>query len=250
MLDGNINSVSSFKSVYTLVFNHRNCSNGRKYRILKHLFIFSVDHQPNLGRYDLRIKNSTYDRDNGNFECRKVEFGSGNKLHSSVIQLVVLLPPSPPRVEPLQPTVTEGKPFNLTCSSVGGSPPPEIFWYKNGEKTNLESLYLPAATRTEPTQSVLTIVPRKEDDNSSYRCTVWNRAIPETRIMEASTTIDVNCKYFYVLPVSVVRGREGGRDNWWKYRIMFGSRQFVSVSGVTQRHCFILSSNSGNQEEQ
>ena len=105
-----------------------------------------MDHQPNLGRYDLRIRNSTYDRDNGNFECRKVEGGTGKKLHSSMVQLVVLLAPTPPRLEPVHPTVTEGKPFNLTCSSLGGSPPPEIFWYKNGEKTNLESLYLPAAT--------------------------------------------------------------------------------------------------------
>ena len=169
---------------------------------MKDVFIFRVDHQPNLGRYDLRIKNSTYDRDNGNFECRKVEGGTGNKLHSSTVELVVLLPPSPPRLEPVRPTVTEGKPFNLTCSSVGGSPPPEIFWYKNGEKTNLESLYLPGSNRSEPTRSVLTIVPKKEDDNSSYRCTVWNRAIPETRIMEASTTIDVNCKFLDVLTVS------------------------------------------------
>ena len=204
-----------------------------------------MDHQPNLGRYDLRIKNSTYDRDNGNFECRKVEFGTGKKLHSSVIQLVVLLPPSPPRVEPVHPTVTEGKPFNLTCSSVGGSPPPEIFWYKNGEKTNLESLYLPAGTRTQPTRSVLTVVPRKEDDNSSYRCTVWNRAIPETRIMEASTTIDVNCKYICVLVLCCEREREG-RDNWWKHRIMLGS--WVLPVCQCGRHCFILSSNSGKQE--
>ena len=59
----------------------------------------------------------------------------------------------------------------------------------------MEALYIPGRSRAEATSAVLTIVPKKEDDNSSYRCTVWNRAIPETRIMEASTSIDVNCKY-------------------------------------------------------
>ena len=85
-----------------------------------------VERKPELGRYDLRIKNASYERDNGNFECRNVEFGTGRKLHSSVIQLVVLLPPSPPTISPLQPTVTEGKQFNLTCASTGGSPPPQV----------------------------------------------------------------------------------------------------------------------------
>ena len=158
-------------------------------------FVFRVDHQPQLGRYDLRIRNASYERDNGNFECRKVEFGSGNKLHSSNIQLVVLLPPSPPTLSPTTPTVTEGKEFNLTCSSYGGSPPPEIIWYKDGADQSLEALYIPGRNRSEATSSVLTVVPRKDDDGSSYRCTVWNRAIPETRMMEASTSIDVNCKY-------------------------------------------------------
>ena len=29
-------------------------------------------------------------------------------------------------------TVTEGKAFNLSCSFIGGSLPPEILWYKDG----------------------------------------------------------------------------------------------------------------------
>ena len=156
--------------------------------------IFRVDYQPQLGRYDLRIKNATYERDNGNFECRKVEFGTGNKLHSSTVQLVVLLPPSPPVLAPVQPTVTEGKEFNLTCSSVGGSPPPEIIWYKDGKEQSLEALYIPGRNRSEATSSILSEVPKKDDDGSSYKCTVWNRAIDRTGLMEASTNINVNCE--------------------------------------------------------
>jgi echinoid protein len=185
-----------------------------------------VDHEPELGRYDLRIKSATYDRDNGAFECRKVESGSGRKLHSSTIDLVVLLPPSPPTLSPVNPTVTEGKPFNLSCATIGGSPPPEILWYRIGggddggdssandeeaeaaggnnrrrrrrqkEEEQVEEgiSYLPAVNRHKPTTSVLTVVPRKEDDGSEYRCTVWNRAIAESDLMEASTSIEVNCK--------------------------------------------------------
>ena len=145
-----------------------------------------------MGRYDLKIKNASYDRDNGEFECRMTEKGSGNSLHSSKSQLVVLMPPSQPSISPDSMTATEGKATNLTCSSLGGSPPPDIKWYKNGASQELEALYITGRTRDEPTQAVLTIDPKKEDDNSVYRCTVWNRAIPNTGLMEASTTIRVN----------------------------------------------------------
>ncbi len=179
-------------------------------RTKKSYFIFSVEHEPELGRYDLRIKNATYERDNGNFECRKVQSGTGKKLHSSTVDLVVLLPPSPPILSPVSPTLTEGKAFNLSCASIGGSPPPEILWYRldaadsgnadedqrGGQQQVRDSVtYLPGRSRNEPTMSVLSIMPRKEDDGSEYRCTVWNRAIEESELMEASTTIDVNCKY-------------------------------------------------------
>merc|ERR1719471_2331368 len=154
---------------------------------------YTVEHEPTLGRYDLRIANASYERDNGDFECRKVEFGTGRKLHSSMIQLVVLLPPSQPTVSPVLPTVTEGKAFNLSCSSIGGSPPPEILWYKDGA-TDVEegTVFKAGRTRTEPSSALLTVVPKKEDDNSTYRCTVWNRAITSDRIMEASTSINVD----------------------------------------------------------
>ena len=162
-----------------------------------------MDHQPSQGRYDLRIKNATYDRDNGEFECRKVESGTGRQLHSQLQQLVVLLRPAPPQLAPpaavsAQLTVTEGKEFNLTCSSLGGSPPPEVSWYSSAApSTPLPALYTAATSRDTPTSAVLSLVPRKEDDDTSYRCTVWNRAMGEAGagMMEAETSIAVNCEY-------------------------------------------------------
>ena len=61
------------------------------------------------------------------------------------------------------PTVTEGKAFNLSCSSIGGSPPPEILWYKDGSADVEEgSVFKAGRTRTEPSSALLTVVPKKE----------------------------------------------------------------------------------------
>lgn len=51
---------------------------------------------------------------------------------------------------------------------VGGSPPPEIVWYKNGEPGQFTELYV-AGSKTEPTTSYLTLEPAKEDDGAQYR---------------------------------------------------------------------------------
>ncbi len=88
--------------------------------------LYRVERFPSLGRYDLRIQNTTYDRDNGNFRCMVKSSGSGTLLHTKKISLTVLLKPSPPRVLPAAPAATEGRPVNLTCSSTGGSPPPQV----------------------------------------------------------------------------------------------------------------------------
>ena len=37
------------------------------------------------GVYDLEIEGATYDRDNGQFECRMKEGGSGRELHSKSV---------------------------------------------------------------------------------------------------------------------------------------------------------------------
>ena len=159
--------------------------------------ISRVEHKPEEGKYDLHIQKANYDRDNGQFECRMKEGGTGNVLHSKSVELTVLLKPSPPTISPSNPTATEGRPLNLTCASIGGSPPPEILWYKaNGQSAQpLPASLLVGRNKDEPTQSVLTIIPTKEDDGSTYRCTVSNRALGQHQKHEASTEIFVNCKY-------------------------------------------------------
>ena len=41
---------------------------------------FSVEASPSQGRYDLHISHADYDRDNGKFECRIKEDGTGKML--------------------------------------------------------------------------------------------------------------------------------------------------------------------------
>ena len=153
-----------------------------------------MEHKPNEGKYDLHIKKASYDRDNGRFECRMKEGGTGNELHSMSIELTVLLKPSPPKISPSNPIATEGRQMNLTCQSIGGSPPPMILWYTEEQSQPLEANLIEGRNKDEATQSVLTIIPRKEDDGSAYRCTVWNRALGTQQKLETSTKIFVNCK--------------------------------------------------------
>lgn len=142
------------------------------------------------------IKSATYDRDNGRFECHVKDADSGNDLHVEAVDVTVLLRPSPPSVRPKNPTATEGRLLNLTCASIGGSPPPEIQWFRNNRL--LESQLIEGRTKDEPTTAVLTINPTKEDDNNEYKCTVRNRAMNEGEKMKGKTRIFVNCKFkFY-----------------------------------------------------
>ena len=88
--------------------------------------VFRVDFNPTMGKYDLHIRGASYERDNGRFECKLKEVGTGQELFSKSFQLTVLLRPGEPTITPSVPVATEGKALQLTCSSVGGSPDPQI----------------------------------------------------------------------------------------------------------------------------
>ena len=111
------------------------------------------------------------------------------------MDLTVLLTPSPPTITPSHPTATEGRPLNLTCASVGGSPSPQIYWYRDGHNQRLDAQLTRGKNKDEPTTSVLMVNPTKEVDGATYRCTVWNRALSQRQKLEASTKVYVNCKY-------------------------------------------------------
>ena len=80
----------------------------------------------------------------------------------------------------------------------GGSPPPQIKWYKLGHSQMLDATIMRGENKDEPTRSILNVVPTKNDDGASYRCTVWNRALRQEHSLEAGTKIYVNCKYIKI----------------------------------------------------
>ncbi|XP_032294081.1 uncharacterized protein fred isoform X2 [Drosophila virilis] len=154
---------------------------------------FKLDFRPGRGLYDLQIKNTSYNRDNGRFECRIKAKGTGADVHQEFYNVTVLTAPHPPMVTPGNIAVaTEEKPLELTCSSIGGSPDPTITWFREGSKVPLQSYALKGGSKNHYTNATLQILPRRADDGAKYICVVWNRAMPEGHTLETSVTLNVN----------------------------------------------------------
>ncbi|XP_012221900.1 cell adhesion molecule Dscam1 isoform X2 [Linepithema humile] len=133
------------------------------------------------GRYDLQIKNVSYERDNGRYECKMKDSSSGRDSYRKYITLTVLRAPSQPTISPTAALAMEGQRLDLQCNTFGGSPEPEVRWYRGDSRT--QALH---------TGKTLSIEPRREDDAVIYRCVVRNRAMREGETLEAAMTLNVN----------------------------------------------------------
>ncbi|XP_073949326.1 hemicentin protein echinoid isoform X2 [Choristoneura fumiferana] len=154
---------------------------------------YQITYAPSEGRYDLLVANVSYDRDNGRFECRVKAGGSGRTLHSQGHALVVLTHPRAPLLSPgARAEAQEGREIKLACSSSGGSPEPDIKWYRHGSTYPLEAVVTHGRTRAEPTIATLTLTPTRDDDAALFRCVVWNRAMPEGEQLDANVELSVN----------------------------------------------------------
>lgn len=122
------------------------------------------------------------------------EAGTGKLLHTSKIGITVLIKPSPPTITPRTPIATEDKPINITCSSSGGSPPPDISWFREGSSDQIDATVLQEGLNMDRTTATISIVPAKEDDGAVFRCTVWNRAMGQRQKLEATTRLHVKCE--------------------------------------------------------
>ena len=157
---------------------------------------FRVDHRPGEGRYDLHLSHANYDRDNGKFECRIKEDGTGVELYTVTVGVTVLLPPGPATITKSSSEAVEGQPYTLQCSSRGGSPAPDIVWTRGNSDLPLVANVTKSDDRDAETVGVLQIVPRKDDDGVVFKCGVSNRAMTGTRNnLGAELEISVNCKY-------------------------------------------------------
>uniref|UniRef100_A0A1A9WXU9 Ig-like domain-containing protein n=1 Tax=Glossina brevipalpis TaxID=37001 RepID=A0A1A9WXU9_9MUSC len=152
-----------------------------------------LDFRPSRGIYDLQIKNTSYNRDNGRFECRIKAKGTGADVHQEFYNLTVLTPPHPPIISPGNIAIaTEDKPLEMTCSSIGGSPDPIITWYREGSTVPLQSYILKGGSKNHYTNATLQILPRRIDDGAKYKCVVWNRAMTEGQNLETMVALNVN----------------------------------------------------------
>ncbi|CAG0896284.1 unnamed protein product [Darwinula stevensoni] len=172
---------------------------------------YRVSFHPEEGRYDLYIEGATYTRDNGRFECKVKERGTGKDLYAKDFHLTVLIPPGPPEFSPRTPLVVEGNSVELICSSIGGSPDPQIKWYREGDDHPLESVTLqPGRGKDSQTKAILTFTAKKDDDGAVFRCVIWNRALEQGKVLEAR--IQLGVQYFprvTVGPVNPVKVLEG-----------------------------------------
>ncbi|KFM73375.1 Hemicentin-2, partial [Stegodyphus mimosarum] len=151
---------------------------------------YSIDFSPQEGKYDLLISEANYDKDNGKFECWLKEGGSGFDIFSQSYVVTVLIKPGEPRITPPKPIARERETISLTCSSEGGSPDPTIRWYRDG--VLLQGKVQKGGSRERPTSSVLDVTPRIEDDDSVYRCVVWNRALADNVKLDTSVSLRVH----------------------------------------------------------
>ena len=185
-----------------------------------------MDFSPSEGRYELHISGASYSSDNGQFACRARRSGSGLVLLAETFNLTVLLAPRAPELRQPPPLV-EGEPAQLVCSSVGGSPAPELRWYRRGAATPLPARLRPAARRSEPTEAILTLTPARQDDGAQLECVAWNRAMAAGERLAAAVQLTVHCE-------SGARGLTGDGDR--RYRSECACRHLI-LSLVRGRVC-------------
>lgn len=92
---------------------------------------YKLDFNPTEGKYDLIINSAVYYRDNAKFECY-AKTATGDSIKEVFYQLTILIPPGPPIITPSVPAFIEGEQGELVCQSSGGSPSPDIQWFRNG----------------------------------------------------------------------------------------------------------------------
>lgn len=156
---------------------------------------YKVELDTNDGKYRLFISNTSYVNDNGKFQCKVKETGTGMGFHVQVFRLIVLSIPGPPMIRSSLAIATEGQQFQLTCSSVGGSPDPDIKWYREGDSSSLETLLQPGGSKDKPTLGVLAFNPSKEDDGVKFTCAVNNKALEHDQMPKLEDFVKLEVNY-------------------------------------------------------
>ncbi|XP_014210326.1 hemicentin-1 isoform X2 [Copidosoma floridanum] len=141
---------------------------------------YTVYMKPEEGRYDLEIRNVSYERDNGKYECRVKVSGTGENIYHKNVTLTVLRAPSPPYISSDSPSAKEGERMKLQCNTQGGSPEPEVKWYRGNSNSVIH------------TGKTYEFTPTKDDDRQTLRCVVRNRAMKAGETLSDRLTLDVS----------------------------------------------------------
>ena len=114
-------------------------------------------------------------------------------------------------VDPGQPTVTlvapaitsnlfENNVTQLSCSSSGGNPAPNITWYRNGQSLpSFGVTWTPPRVKFGVTTSVLTRTLTSDDNLANYSCTASSDVIMATRVSSQPVQYSVKCNLFIKL---------------------------------------------------
>ncbi|KAM4547516.1 F11 receptor, tandem duplicate 1 [Fundulus diaphanus] len=133
------------------------------------------------GGSNLRFSKVTR-RDNGNYIC---EVSSpGGVAQQVLVELTVLVPPSPPKCGIPQ-TVTTNTPATLTCFDPDSSPPPTHKWFKDNvplpEDPSQISAFKNATYKLDMKTGILLFPSVTKMDTAMYYCEVSNEAGPPQR---------------------------------------------------------------------
>ena len=115
-------------------------------------------------------RHQTPTQQNHEFEKTLDRLIAANYVNPPVkVSVTVLVRPGPPVISPRTPVATEGETMNLTCSSEGGSPAPDIFWYT---EDSADPLHGAVNVTDRLTVSTLQIVPKKVYDNQCFKSAI------------------------------------------------------------------------------
>uniref|UniRef100_T1JE94 Uncharacterized protein n=1 Tax=Strigamia maritima TaxID=126957 RepID=T1JE94_STRMM len=155
--------------------------------------LYSVQLNPNKGQYQLLIRNTTYDNDNRQFVCKVLD---GSKVvHEEKFMVTILIPPGSPEIKTPNTMATEGKVYRLTCSSTGGSPDPDIEWFREGDVHPLPGTVQPGGDRNKPTVNLLAFEPKKDDDGARLVCRVSSKALEQIGRPSLEASVELNVNY-------------------------------------------------------
>ncbi|XP_051901327.1 kin of IRRE-like protein 3 [Pristis pectinata] len=149
---------------------------------------YNLQGDVSLGEHNLHIENAQLE-DDAVYECQATQIA----LRSRRSQVKILVPPSIPVIlgAPIV-TVRARTLHNLTCSSTGSKPTPQMSWYRDGElqDTSFSIKRLMEDGKQENITSVLSIIPERSDSGCIFTCRVSNAADPSGK--QSSVTLNVH----------------------------------------------------------